>query len=173
MTRTLHSEPQPPPRDDAANADVRVHRMPWPPILLAASVAGALIAEHVYPLSWPGLDDWPARIIGLAFGIAGLALVTSAIWTLGRHQTTVMPHGQSTTLVTSGPYRWFRNPIYLGEVLMLLAIAEVTKIVWFVVAAAVFALAVTRLQILAEERHLTARFGDAYRDYKTRAKRWI
>ena len=83
------------------------------------------------------------------------------------------PDAGATTLVTNGPYRRFRNPIYLADCLILLGIAEVTKNVWFVVAAVVFGVLVTWLAILPEERYLERRFGRAYLDYKAKSRRWI
>ena len=55
----------------------------------------------------------------------------------------------------------------------LLGVAEVTKNVWFVMGAAAFALLVTWLAILPEERHLEKRFGEAYRAYKAKSRRWL
>lgn len=160
-------EGTPPQADDRANS------FPWPPVLFAGVIGvGWLLTRH-FPLTWPGTDDWPARIIGLGFGAAGIALSLAAIVTLRRHGTTVMPDGRSTALVTSGPYVRFRNPIYLGEVLLLLSVAEITKSFWYVAAAALFALLVTRLQILPEERYLERRFGNAYLDYKAHSRRWV
>ena len=95
------------------------------------------------------------------------------MFTLRKHGTTLLPDGSATALVTDGPYWRFRNPIYLGEVLLLFAAAEISKSIWFVVAGLAFAVLVTVLQIIPEERHLEARFGDAYRDYKARTRRWI
>lgn len=148
-------------------------RIPWPPILLIAAVTGATAASAYYPLGWPGLDDLPARVIGLAFGFAGVMLIGWSAMALRRQGTTVLPTGTSTALVTDGPYRFRRNPIYLGWVLLLLCAAEMTKNIWFVLAAALFAVLVTVLAIIPEERHLEGTFGDAYRDYKTRTRRWI
>ena len=85
----------------------------------------------------------------------------------------MLPHRGASSLITDGPYKRFRNPIYLGEVLIFLGIAEATKNVWFVIAGVVFAILVTRLAIVPEERHLEEKFGDAYRDYKARTRRWI
>ena len=79
----------------------------------------------------------------------------------------------ATTLVTSGPFRRFRNPIYLADCLILLGLAELTKNVWFVIGAVVFAVLVTWLAILPEERHLERRFGEAYLDYKAKSRRWL
>ena len=159
--------------EDQSAASGRANTFPWPPVLLAVSLVFAWLAGRLAPLSWPGVDDLAARVVGIGFGAAGIALIFWAIATLRRANTTVMPHKRSEHLVTSGPFARFRNPIYLGEVLLMLAIAELTKNVYFVIAALFFAISVTQLQILAEERHLSARFGDAYEAYRARARRWI
>jgi protein-S-isoprenylcysteine O-methyltransferase Ste14 len=151
----------------------RANTFPWPPVLFAGVIAAAWALGRVSPLSWPGVDDAAARAVGIGFGLAGLALAVWAILTLRRHDTTVMPDQATTTLVTSGPYWRFRNPIYLGEVLILLGVAELTKNVWFVAAAFAFAALVTWLQILPEEEQLSARFGDDYARYKAASRRWI
>ncbi len=151
----------------------RPSRIPWPPLLLIGVIAGAVVLGRFRPLPWPGLDDWPARAVGLGLGAAGVVLLVASILTLRRHGTTVMPDVGASALVTSGPYRRFRNPIYLGDCLMLLGVAEITKNVWFVIGAAVFALLVTLLAILPEERHLERRFGEAYLDYKAKSRRWL
>ena len=146
---------------------------PWPPVLFVAAIIAALLMSWLLPLPWPGIDDAPAHWIGLGFGVVGLVLMILGFKALIDHRTTVLPNKTSTTLVTRGPYRWFRNPIYLGQVLLLFAGAEITKSIWFVVAGLVFGVLVTVLQIVPEERHLEAQFGDAYLDYKVRTRRWI
>ena len=159
------------PSSDAAAA--RANTFPWPPVLLAIALAASWALGWALPLAWPGLDDAASHVAGIAFGIAGIALVMMAIRALAKHNTTVMPDKASTTLVTTGPYAMFRNPIYLGEILILLCIADWTRNFWFVISAIAFAISVTALQILPEERHLAARFGDAYTEYKIRTRRWI
>lgn len=164
MTSTgKHSEP----------ASARANSFPWPPVLFCALIAAAWTLGITMPIAWPGTGDLPARVIGLAFGIAGLVLVAWAIVTLMRAKTTVMPNGVSTALVTTGPYTRFRNPIYLGEVLLLLGVAELTWNIWFVAAAAAFAGLVTVLQILPEERHLSTQFGADFDAYRAHSRRWI
>ena len=151
----------------------RPSHIPWPPILLGGGVIGSIALGYLAPLGWPGMDDLAARVIGLTIGIAGIAVLVWAIMTLRRHGTTVLPDVGATALVTDGPYWRYRNPIYLADVMILLGIAELTKNVWFVVAAAAFAALVTWLAILPEERHLERRFGKAYLDYKAKSRRWI
>jgi len=129
--------------------------------------------QRIHPLPWPGLDDTPARVIGVGLGLAGMALMAWAAVTFRRHRTTIMPHKGADALVTDGPFRRYRNPIYLGEVMILLGLAELTHNIWFIAAAAAFALLVTWLAILPEERHLEAVFGDEYRAYKAATRRWL
>lgn len=151
----------------------RPSQVPWPPILLVAVIAAAIVLGYVAPLPWPGLDDFAARIIGRSIGIAGILLLIWAILTLRRNDTTVLPDVGASHLVTTGPYRRFRNPIYLADTMILLGAAELTKNVWLVAAAAIFVALVTWLAILPEERHLESRFGEAYADYKAKSRRWI
>jgi protein-S-isoprenylcysteine O-methyltransferase Ste14 len=149
------------------------HTFPWPPVLFVGAITTAWFLTQLVPLPWPGLDDTPAHLVGIGFGVAGLLLIVLAFKALFQHRTTVLPNKASTTLVTTGPYARFRNPIYLGEVLLLLYGAEITKSIWFVAAALLFGVLVTAIQIIPEERHLEATFGDAYLDYKSRTRRWI
>ena len=158
---------------DATPAEMRPGAVPWPPILLVLAVVGAVVLGRVYPLAWPGLGDGPASLVGLGFGAAGLALLAWAGLTLRRHRTTILPHAGASVLVTDGPYRWRRHPIYIADVFLLFGVAELTHNIWFVILAFAFAGLVTMLQIIPEERHLEAKFGDAWRDYAKRTRRWI
>jgi protein-S-isoprenylcysteine O-methyltransferase Ste14 len=156
-------------KDDAA----RPNAVPWPPLLLVGLAVAAWLAGRAYPLGWPGLDDRAARVIGFGFGIAGILIMAWAVATLWSHKTTVRPDRAAAALVTDGPYAWSRNPIYVADVLILLGIAELTKNVWFVMAAAVFAILVTVLAIGPEERHLAAKFGRDWDAYTERVRRWF
>lgn len=151
----------------------RPSTFPWPPLLWLSAIAVAWAAGQLFPLPWPGLDDFAARAVGLAFGAVGIALMVWGIVTLHRAGTTVRPDQGSDVLVTSGPFWRFRNPIYLAQVLIMLGLAEVGKNAWFVFFAFVHAILVTKLAIIPEERHLESRFGDLYRTYKARSRRWI
>ena len=151
----------------------RPNRIPWPLILLAAALGGALLLGWLAPVPWPGVDDGPARVIGYGFGASGALLITWALMVFARFRANVWPTGAATTLLTSGPFRIWRNPIYMGEILLLLGAAQVFHNIWFVLAAAVFAVAVLKLAIVPEEAHLEAKFGDDYLRYKARSRRWF
>ena len=147
--------------------------MPWPPILLGALAAASILLGRMAPLPWPGTDDGQARIAGLGLVLIGLILIGWAALTLRRHRTTVRPDKGADVLVDSGPYAIRRNPIYLGDVLLLIGAGVLWANLWLVLSAPVFAALVTWLAVLPEERHLEARFGDAWRDYASRVRRWI
>lgn len=159
--------------DTTDNAATPPTTRPWPPILLVAIVADAVAAGYALPLPWPGEDDLMAHVVGLGLGVAGLALFAWAAWTLRRHGTTILPDKAADVLVTNGPFRFRRNPIYIAHVLMLLGVAELTQNIWFALLAVLYVPLVTWLAVLPEERHLEARFGDAYRAYKASTRRWI
>lgn len=147
--------------------------VPWPPVLIVAGVVLALAMRRFYPLEWPGLDDTPARVIGYGLGLAGLALMGWGSLTLQRAGTTIMPHKRVDRLVSDGAFAFRRNPIYMGETLVFLGLAELTHNIWFAIVAPLFAIAILVLAIRPEERHLEERFGQAYLDYKDRTRRWF
>jgi len=147
--------------------------VPWPPILVGAVLAGGLLLGRLYPLAWPGMDDLPARIVGYGIGAAGIALVAWGFLTLWRAGTTIMPNQRADRLVTEGAFRFRRNPIYMGEVLIFLGLAELTHNIWFAILVLPLAIALYVLAIRPEEQHLETRFGQAYLDYKGRTRRWF
>src|SRR5262245_12858171 len=116
-------------------ASLRPASVPWPPILLVAGIAVGIALGRFYRLPWPGLNDRPARIVGYAFGVAGVALMIWGLATLVRAKTNVMPHKAADRLVMEGPFRFRRNPIYMGEVLIFLGLAQATLNIWLAIMA--------------------------------------
>ncbi len=153
--------------------EMRASAVPWPAVLFVAALGAGVLLGRLYALPWPGLDDLAARVIGYGLGAAGIALMVWGALTLYRANTTVLPHRRVDRLVTHGAFRFRRNPIYMGEVLLFLGLAQATGNIWLAILAPLFAVAVLGLAILPEERHLEARFGEAYLDYKARTRRWF
>jgi len=151
----------------------RATTVPWPPVLIAAVLVIGVLLRRLYPLGWPGMDDVPARVIGYGLGTAGIALMAWGFLTLQRARTTIWPNKRADRLVTEGAFRFRRNPIYMGEVLVFLGLAQLTHNIWFAILAPVFAVALYALAIRPEEQHLETRFGQAYLDYKERTRRWF
>ena len=98
------------------------------------------------------------------------------LWVAGlfrRAGTTVKPFQEPSTLVLSGPFRLTRNPIYVGMVGGLLGLEVLLGSATPFLVVSVFAILIDRRFIRAEEASLEKTFGDAYREYKTRVRRWL
>ena len=109
-------------------------------------------------------------IVAVGFGLL-MDLWSSSLFV--KSKTTVSPHGSPTSLVTSGPLRMSRNPMYLGMAAMLAGIAIVLgTLVTFVFPAIFISIVEVRL-IPDEEKKLERVFGEQYRDYKGKVRQWI
>ncbi|MBN2085745.1 MAG: isoprenylcysteine carboxylmethyltransferase family protein [Anaerolineales bacterium] len=115
----------------------------------------------------------PWNLLGLIPLGCGIAVNLTADGAFHKAGTTVKPFEVSSALITGGVYRLSRNPMYLGFALTLAGVAALlgTLTPWAVVPA--FVLLVNRLYIAVEEQMLADRFGPAWRDYRSRVRRWI
>lgn len=147
----------------------RPSRTPWPPILLGLCLLGAILVERVVPLP-TGIES---RAAGLGLIILAFSIDAWVFEVFRRHRTEILPHKAATSLVTEGPFRFSRNPIYVGNALLILAGLFLTGSAWFLLGAVIFVLAVTPLAIQREERHLAAKFGPEWDEYAARVRRWI
>jgi protein-S-isoprenylcysteine O-methyltransferase Ste14 len=145
-------------------------RVPPPLYYIAGFLAGVAL-ELAFPTSWPTTG---LRIAGtvLAAG-AWLALDGAAMLNFRRAGTSMVPMNPTTALVTSGPYRLTRNPMYLGMAFLYIAFAFAFGVMWALVALPAVLIIVDRLVIAREEPYLEREFGQAYREYKTRVRRWF
>lgn len=143
-----------------------------PPAPYAAALLGGWgLDRHLLPLAWDG--GAASRPLGCLWLSAGLLLFVWTLWTFHRHHTTVNPYAGAAALCTDGPFRFSRNPIYLGDWFILAGVSLLLNTLW-PLAFAPFIWAMLRYGVIRhEEAHLEAKFGDAYRSYKTRVRRWI
>jgi protein-S-isoprenylcysteine O-methyltransferase Ste14 len=103
----------------------------------------------------------------------GAVLMISALRAFSRAGTPVDPYEPARALATDGPYRFTRNPIYLGFALVYLGFAIVLNALWAVALLPVVVVVVDRGVIAREERYLERRFGEDYRAYKAHVRRWV
>lgn len=152
----------------------RPNTIPWPPILFAGTALVALGLQALVPLPWPG-GAWAAvlAMAGLFLGAAGLALDLATMLAFRRHRTTVLPHRGATRLITDGPFRVSRNPIYVGNTLLVTGLGLVFGMAWLIPAALAGAYATAKLAIAREEEHLALNFGQEWADYAARTPRWL
>jgi protein-S-isoprenylcysteine O-methyltransferase Ste14 len=142
-----------------------------PPTYFLAALAFAVLASFLFPL--PVLIPPAARIAGLLPIIAGIALNLAADRQFKRRGTTVRPFQRSSALIMDGVFRWSRNPMYLGMVLIVAGIAllEGTAIAWIAVAG--LAIILDQAFIRREERMLEETFGAEFEAYTQRTRRWL
>lgn len=145
-------------------------RFPPPFIYLTAILIGVAL-EWLWPftISTPA----PFRIVSGALFVCATAIAVSGFRELRRHETTFRPDAPSATIVSSGPYRFTRNPLYLSLATLHLAIALAIPSLWAAVMLlpAVF---VIRTQVIArEEAYLERAFGESYLAYKRTVRRWL
>jgi protein-S-isoprenylcysteine O-methyltransferase Ste14 len=144
-----------------------------PPLAWGLAVIAGLAVNWLVPL--PFLPaDLPAGWLGgmvflLALGLFAWAIVT--ITTAGSNVPTNLP---TTTIVESGPYRFTRNPIYLGMFLALIGLAIAFDNLWLLLLLLLpFALVIHYGVVAREEIYLELKFGGAYRGYRSRVRRWL
>jgi protein-S-isoprenylcysteine O-methyltransferase Ste14 len=146
---------------------------PWPPFIYLAACLAAVFAQRLMPLPIFVNVSIFAQAFGGLFILSAVFLDLWALKTLSERHTTVMPHRCATHLVTCGPFRYSRNPIYLGYTLMTTGIGLVLNNGWFIAAALIAALATSYLAIRREESHLLSRFGFEFERYCRTTRRWI
>ena len=145
-----------------------------PPLMFVLGFVAGLLADGVVPVRLLGTARRAAAVwTGWGAIAAGLILMFWGILTFARSRTAVMPHLPASRLVTSGPYRLTRNPMYVGITLAYVGIALLIDTAWPVlllplVLALLFVVVVRR-----EERYLERAFGDAYRSYRRLVSRWV
>jgi len=153
-------------RADSANALVR------PPIAWAIAFVAGLGADWHYPL--PFMPESVARAwLGSAVFAFGFALAIWAIATIRRAGTRVETYKPTTTIVANGPFRFTRNPIYIGMLLGQVALAVGFNSLWILAALVPFYLVIRYGVVAREEAYLERKFGEVYLGYKSRVRRWL
>ncbi len=142
-----------------------------PPLLYAVPFLLAWLAERPWPTTL-GLGT-AGRVLGVPVLVAGLGLMLWAFLTFRRHRTTVIPWAPVSALASTGPYRFTRNPIYLGDVLAYLGGALLVDSAWAILVLPILVVLTYRLVIRHEEAYLATAFGRTYTEYRRRVRRWI
>jgi len=143
-----------------------------PPVWLAlALVIAYFLARYVHfglSLSHPITD----MVAGLSIG-AGVLLMALAVVEMRRQRTTVIPHREADHLVTTGVFRWTRNPIYLGDALVLFGFILHWDAVLSLAILPIFIMAIDYGFIVPEEDRLRRKFRSDFERYMRDTRRWI
>lgn len=148
-------------------ADVHV-----PPPLVYLGVLGAAWAlSRVVPFRMPG-GRW-RQGAGWALVVAGQALGAAGVATFRRNRTTMIPGQPASVMVSSGPYVYTRNPMYLGLTVSYVGGSLVLGTWWAPIALPAVVAFIDRNVIRREEAYLRERFGEEYDEFFRHTRRWI
>jgi protein-S-isoprenylcysteine O-methyltransferase Ste14 len=155
------------PSDPAERTGIRLP----PLVIFAAGVAAGTLIGHFSPMPIPGGRMLTA--VGVLWMVAGLAVMSWALVTFRRAGTTFNPFGGSTAVVVRGPYRYTRNPMYVGLLAACIGVALTLREAWILIALLPVVVVIDRHVICREERYLERRFGAAWHAYAARVRRWL
>lgn len=142
-----------------------------PPLVHLLALAAGFGLELLRPLPLGAAQ--PRFVAGAVLVGAAIAVIGAALGTLRRHDTTVNPRGSTSALVTDGPFRLSRNPMYLGLATAHAGIALMVGSGWMLVLWPVAVAVMDRHIIVREEHYLAHRFGALYAAYRGRVRRWL
>ncbi len=153
----------------------RPNRFPWPPLLSVLALLAPSALQRWLPLPEIALDGIAEDVMvatGVALAAIGVVIDWLALKSFRAYGTPFNPTKRAEKLVSFGLYNRSRNPMYLGALVGFLGIALATGNVWRWLSLPMLYMALLRLAVLREERHLDARFGEAWGTYAARVPRW-
>jgi len=147
-------------------------RVPPPLIYIGLFLVGYALHRTVPVRLWGDVPPL-ARLVGWSLVGAGVLLAVGAVVLFRRAGTTPNPTRPTTALVLHGPYRFTRNPMYVGLGLCYLGATLLVNSAWPLMLFPVLIVLVQRWVIAPEEAYLERRFGAEYRAYRARVRRWL
>lgn len=148
-------------------------RFPPPFLYVAGFLVGLALERWIWRISPPNVIRGLFVIAGWIGILGGLLLAAWGLAVFFRLRTAIVPIHPASRLVTSGPYRFSRNPMYVGLSALYLGLAFLFNVVWPILVFPFVLIALYRLVIRREERYLTDAFGEAYTLYRQRVRRWL
>jgi protein-S-isoprenylcysteine O-methyltransferase Ste14 len=153
------------PSSDAAGVVV------FPPVLFGGTLLVGLILHWLLPVAL--LPGRAARLLGLAILVASALLVRAAEAAMKRAGTDPRPNHPSLAVVTDGPFRFTRNPMYVGTTGLYVGVSLLVNAVWPLVLLLPMLAVLHWGVVRREERYLEGKFGEPYRAYRSRVRRWV
>jgi protein-S-isoprenylcysteine O-methyltransferase Ste14 len=145
-----------------------------PPLLFVFPIVAAAILDSRRP--WP-MDDGHSLVLTLGGSLmiaAGIAIGIGSVYSFRNASTTILPAGRPTTaIVESGPYRFTRNPMYVAMSCAYIGLSLLLNTAWALLLLPLVVIVVDLLVIRREERYLAGKFGEPYRAYCARVRRWL
>ncbi|MDB2477614.1 isoprenylcysteine carboxylmethyltransferase family protein [Alphaproteobacteria bacterium] len=143
----------------------------YPPLMVLFGILAQLLIGYVAPVRPILNETW--QYIGVGLMLFGFTLIFLVARSFRTNETTIIPDGRPSTLMENGLFAYSRNPIYLSMTIFLLGTALAVGQIWALAIVPVFVLLVRQIWIVKEEESLEAEFGQIYRNYKMRVRRWL
>jgi len=144
-----------------------------PPVLFGAALVIGLSLHAIAPLRLAPPARGILRVAGISLIVIGALLSAAVVHAFRSAGTNVSPYREATRFVSSGPYRYTRNPDYIGQTLLYGGIAVLANSWWPLLLLPLALLVIQRGVVRREEQYLEAKFGREYRDYTARVPRWL
>lgn len=145
-----------------------------PPLLFVIAIAAGWAIENKFPIPLSTLTPFSTPpIVNWVLIIAGKSLMIWGLVTFRLARTAVYPNQPATELVARGPYRFSRNPMYVGLTIMTAGVGLLADNIWILMLLPVALTVISSFVIQREETYLQHEFGAAYKDYQKRVRRWI
>jgi protein-S-isoprenylcysteine O-methyltransferase Ste14 len=142
-----------------------------PPLAYIVTLAVGLVAHLLRPV--PVLPALPARILGVLLFLASAMISIPARRAMHRAGTNIRPDQPTLAIVTDGPFRYTRNPLYLSITILYIAISLLVNALWPLLLLVPLLVLMQEGVIKREERYLEVKFGEPYTSYKARVRRWL
>ncbi len=144
-----------------------------PPLIFLGFLAAATVLEAIVPLPIPVAHSLASYVAGVALAAGGFVMIAIGTRRFAAAGTNIPPTLPTTALVVDGIYGRTRNPLYLGTTLIYLGLSVAAGSLWAIGLLVPLLWVINVGVVKREERYLERKFGDAYRDYKARVRRWI
>lgn len=146
-------------------------RGPIPPVILLGFIAAQVLLHYYLPVLRIVPPPW--HLSGIALIGAGIGIILVPAGAFSRAGTTIKPFEESSSLVVRGPYRYTRNPMYVGMVVILIGVAVLTGSLSPFAMPVLFVPVLNARVVRHEEAMLEERFGVEYRAYREKVRRWL
>jgi protein-S-isoprenylcysteine O-methyltransferase Ste14 len=142
-----------------------------PPVIIGLPFAAGMLLQWLVPIRFP--PRAAGLVLGVPCGLFAIVLWVKAYTAFRRAGTSMLHSRRSRALIVNGPFAYTRNPLYLSLVLFYAGFSLGVSVAWCMFLLPIAVLGLHFLAILPEEWYLEGKYGDEYRTYKARVRRWL
>lgn len=143
----------------------------YPPLLVLTGIIMQVLIAYLAPVRPLLAESW--QYVGIGLMVLGFATIVFMARSFRKSETTIIPDGQPSRLMETGLFAYSRNPIYVAMAVLLTGSGLASGQLWALAIVPVFIVLVQQMWIVKEEENLEAAFGQIYRNYKMRVRRWL